>query len=248
MASVAPQQAAGHDERAAGLAALSAAAGLPLAEYGAQHVDRRIADALATHDVADQAALVAVLRADRSARALFRRSIAISVTGMFRDASQFDDLAGALPSLRRVERPRVWSAGCANGSELWTLAIVLHRRRAAARSVFVGSDVLEENVAAARQHQHQRQFDGFALPPVWHMRFDVRDLTQDPSPPAHFQIVLCRNLAIYLSPTARARVHRVVAESLAPGGLLLLGRSERLSDASELGLEPAGPHLYRRAA
>jgi chemotaxis methyl-accepting protein methylase len=39
---------------------------------------------------------------------------------------------------------------------------------------------------------------------------------------------------------------RKLRGALAPGGVLLLGRSERLVDASAHGLEPYAPHAYRR--
>jgi chemotaxis protein methyltransferase CheR len=58
--------------------------------------------------------------------------------------------------------------------------------------------------------------------------------------------VLCRNVAIYLAPEARDRLHRALAGALAPGGVLLLGRSERLTAPEELGLRQVAPHAYGR--
>ena len=44
----------------------------------------------------------------------------------------------------------------------------------------------------------------------------------------------------------RKRLHQRLAGALATGGVLLLGRSERLSHHVRLGLEPVAPHAYRR--
>jgi len=68
----------------------------------------------------------------------------------------------------------------------------------------------------------------------------------DPPPPGRWGLILCRNLAIYLRSEAKTRLHRQLAGVLAPHGVLLLGRSERLSDPAALGLEPVAPHAYRR--
>jgi chemotaxis methyl-accepting protein methylase len=39
----------------------------------------------------------------------------------------------------------------------------------------------------------------------------------------------------------------MLAAVLAPGGVLMLGRSERLSDPASLGLRRMEPHVYERA-
>ena len=59
--------------------------------------------------------------------------------------------------------------------------------------------------------------------------------------------MICRNVAIYLAQAAKRRLHELLAGSLARGGVLLLGRSERLGDPAALGLETVVPHAYRRA-
>ena len=57
---------------------------------------------------------------------------------------------------------------------------------------------------------------------------------------------MCRNVAIYFEPATKTRVHRLLAGALAPGGVLLLGRSERLGDAAALGVRRLEPHVYER--
>jgi chemotaxis protein methyltransferase CheR len=59
-------------------------------------------------------------------------------------------------------------------------------------------------------------------------------------------VILCRNVAIYLRREAKLLLHRRLADALAPGGVLLLGRAERVADPGALGLEAFGPHAYRR--
>jgi len=192
--------------------------------------------------------LTRLVAANAEARRRFRTSVAVSVSGLFRDPAQFDLLEQALlpPLLAGGRRITVWSAGCANGTELYSLAIVLQRLGALERAHLLGSDLLEENLAEARRGT----FEGAAIAPELRARcrWERRDLTRDGAPPGAWRLVLCRNLAIYLAPAARHALHETLAGALAPGGVLLLGRSERLTRPEALGLESVTPHAYRKVA
>src|SRR5437773_9838818 len=97
---------------------LSQAARIELALYRETHVQERIRRALAREAVGDARELAELLERDPQARTRFRRSLAVSVSGLFRDPEQFELLEHELlPGLaaggRRIS---VWSAGCADGS------------------------------------------------------------------------------------------------------------------------------------
>jgi chemotaxis methyl-accepting protein methylase len=62
--------------------------------------------------------------------------------------------------------------------------------------------------------------------------------------PGEWDVVLCRNLSIYLRPEAAAPLWDRLAAALRPGGLLVVGKAER--PAGGRGLSPVGPCLYRR--
>jgi len=232
---------------AAGITAdLSAASGLPLDTFRPDHVADRIERALAAEGVGGPGALADRLRVDGAARERFRRAVAVSHSGFFRDPEQFVALEDRiLPRLlEHVERPRVWSAGCANGLELWSLAIVLNRLGVLERATLLGSDLLEENLAVARAGI----YDVVEITPALRARarWERRDLTHDDPPPGRFDLIMCRNVAIYLEPATKARLHRMLAGALSPGGVLMLGRSERLGDPAALGLGRIEPHVYER--
>ena len=135
----------------------------------------------------------------------------------------------------------VWSAGCADGAELHTLGLVLARMGALERAVLLGSDLLDENLALARAGAYPDEVRA-------RMRWEKRDLSADGPPPGRWRLILCRNVAIYLSPPARRRVYATLVSALGSRGVLLLGRRERLLDPDALGLRPIGPHAYERVA
>ena len=225
---------------------LASAAGLRLASYRREHVDERVRRAVERERVPDELALARLLRADAGARTRFRRSVAVSVSGLFRDPEQFHLLEELLaPLLETGRRLGVWSAGCADGSELYTIGLLLERADALERSFLLGSDLLEENLALARAGV----YDGKRMPDTIRarVRWEQRDVVAEGAPAGSWRVILCRNLAIYLTPAAKRALHETLAAALAPGGLLLLGRSERLAAARELGLEPVGRNAYRKS-
>lgn len=225
---------------------LSVAADLDLSMYRPAHLEARVQRALDRASAQSVAELGGLVGEDPAVRADFRRSVAISVTGFFRDPEQFELLEPHLEPLRELARPRIWSAGCSTGRELWTMAVLLHRLGIAERAQMLGSDILTENIQIARKGLDHGELDGHVLPSDAHVQFEVRDIVKQGAPGSRWDVVLCRNMAIYLEPVARQALHEMLARCLNPGGLLLLGRSERLSNARDLGMTLLGPHLYRK--
>jgi chemotaxis protein methyltransferase CheR len=228
-------------DRSAGLETLARASGLPLDHFRADHVDQQLLRARERAGGIEVAGLARAMSNDSSLRARFRRSIAISYGSLFRDPEQFALLEHELlpPLLAGGRRLTAWSAGCGDGAELHSLGIVLERMGAIERSLLLGSDLLEENIVLARRREGSPAVRA-------RLRWERRDVVAEGPPRGHWRIVLCRNVAIYLAPGARDRLHRALVGALAPDGVLLLGRSERLTTPENLGLRQIAPHAYGR--
>lgn len=67
------------------------------------------------------------------------------------------------------------------------------------------------------------------------VKFDVFNLMQAIPPSTQFDLVLCRNLLIYLHQDAQQQVEQVIRRSLKPGGILMLSAVDKLLD--ETGIE-----------
>jgi chemotaxis protein methyltransferase CheR len=185
--------------------------------------------------------------------------ITIGETFFFRYAEQFAALRQTiLPELlqrnRATRRLRIWSAGCANGSEPYSLAILLHELLGDAlpdwRITILGTDLNEASLAAARDavfspwslrglpaELRERDFTadgrGWRLRPRHRamVRFQRHNLLDLLEPGAalemnEFDLVLCRNVLIYFHPETVPRMVHALAERLVPGGWLLLGHAE----------------------
>ncbi|PZS38070.1 MAG: hypothetical protein DLM62_15740 [Pseudonocardiales bacterium] len=230
----------------ADLASLAQASGIALESYRQAHVSDCVARALARHETASVAGLARLCRRDPAVRATLRRSILVPVTWLFRDPEQFELLGErVLPALLRT-RPglSVWSAGCSDGSELYSVAIMLRRLGALSGSRLLGSDLSGGRVELARRGAVVSDTMRRESRPVLH--WERRDLLREPVPRGTFDLVLCRNVAIYFAPPAQRALHAKLAAALRPGGVLMLGACEQLLAPDQFGFAAAGPHLYRK--
>ncbi len=230
----------------ADLARLAQASGIALESYRQAHVSACVARALARHETASVAGLARLCRRDPAVRATLRRCILVPVTGLFRDPEQFELLGErVLPALLRT-RPglSIWSAGCSDGSELYSVAIMLRRLGALSSSRLLGSDLSGGRVELARRGAVVSDTMRREAAPVLH--WERRDLLREPVPPGAFDLILCRNVAIYFEPPAQQALHAKLAAALRPGGMLMLGACEQLLAPGQFGFAAAGPHLYRK--
>jgi chemotaxis protein methyltransferase CheR len=224
---------------------LAEACGLPLAAYHPEHVQGCIVRMLRREQLTDMPALVAAVDSDPALRARLRRSIAVAGSGLFRDPNQLrtldeEVLPGVIYGAKRI---RIWSAGCGAGEEAYTLATMLEWHDVLNRAEIVGTDILEELLVEA-----ENGVVGGARIPAGlrgRVRWDQRDLTSREAP-GEFDLILCRDLLTYLRPAAAAVVERTLCGALAPGGVIVVGRNEKLELTDSLGLAPIADSAYRR--
>jgi chemotaxis protein methyltransferase CheR len=232
----------------ADIAVLARVSGIALAAYRPEHVARSVTRVADRHGLRSQAELAGLCQRSPAALAELRRSLLVPGIGLVSDPGQLDLLRwDLLPGLLRG-RPglRVWSAGCSTGGELYRVGLLLRQYGALPGSRLLGSDLLAERIDQAR---HGPPGTG-AVPADLRaaVRWECRDLVRDPAPAGLFDLVLCRNVAIYLAAGAQQALHAKLAAALRRGGVLLLGRAERLLRPEQLGLAEAAPHAYRKEA
>jgi chemotaxis protein methyltransferase CheR len=226
---------------------LPAVSGLPLAAYRTDHVHRCAIRACQRERVRDLDALAALLATDADARLRFRTAVAAAHSALFRDAEHLRWIDRAvLPGVTAgAKHLRVWSAGCTSGEEAYTLVMMLEWHGVLLRSEVVGTDILEEALAEAETGV----CSGTKISPALRTRvtFDRRDLTNEDAPATDFDMVLCRRLLPYFTDEAAATTEATLAASLAPGGVLVLGRDEALRTPPEaLGLTAFTGSAYRK--
>lgn len=180
-------------------------------------------------------------------------------TSFFREAPVFDMIMEAVASAEADgRRARLWSAGCATGQEALSLAMLFAERQeatGAAPPEIIATDVSEATVNRARTGQFNqfeiqrglpirralRWFDGTpagdwaAKPELLRLvQFRRLNLVADQWQVGRFDVVLCRNVLLYLSPAAKRGVFERLADSLRPGGSLVLGAGETVIGQTRL--------------
>src|SRR5512133_4058424 len=103
--------------------------GLDLERYKRTFLERRLSIRMNARQCADYGEYAKILRSDPAEYEPFLNALRINVTRFFRDESTFealrDKILPALIQARSGQRKlRLWCAGCANGEEPYSLAIL----------------------------------------------------------------------------------------------------------------------------
>ena len=179
--------------------------------------------------------------------AAFRRLARVTVSRFYRDTELWDGLRAALPALGTSIR--AWSAGCASGEEVWTLRLIARLDDAAPDIAVVATDIEDEMLFRAEAARYQagtlrwlpegwrdqafhRSADALRLHNDWRdgVEFVQQDLMET-APDGPFAVILCRNLAFtYFDDANQALVLERIRTRLQGGGVLMLGKGERLPD------------------
>ncbi|MBD2104363.1 protein-glutamate O-methyltransferase CheR [Leptolyngbya sp. FACHB-261] len=190
--------------------------------------------------------------------------LTISTTAFFRDRELWQEFKQDWLErlLHRSAKPiRIWSAACATGQEVYSLAVLLAERRALDRVQLIGSDWSERALQQARSGIYRpEELEGHwdrlrpylqAVGNHWQFQPELRDCIEwrrqdlfSSSFPKSCDWILCRNLLIYLHEGAQRRLVQRLLSGLKPDGRLWLGKSERLSGWKALGLNGLARHLY----
>jgi two-component system CheB/CheR fusion protein len=225
--------------------------GLDFSHYKPSTVTRRIERRLQLSRVLDIDAYVDQLKREHQELDVLYRDLLIGVTRFFRNEEAFQQLEEKiLPELfaRDKHTPlRIWVAGCATGEEVYTMAILLHELaprfgdrpvkifatdvhpgslEIAARAIY--GDEAVANVSADRLERYFiRRGDGYQVIPDLRQMvvFAQHNVIKD-APFTRMDLVSCRNLLIYLQPTAQRKVLSFFHFALNRGGVVFLGPSE----------------------
>ena len=214
-------------------------------------------------------------REDRLAWAIVE-AMTLNETAFYRDREVFSFLANeAIPHLARVRGAsgaplRIWSAGCATGQELYSLAMQIDGARGALGGVQIelyGSDLSERCVEKAQSGLYTQFEVQRGLPirqlvdyfekqeEMWLLSPRIRqvarwrriNLLSDLAPLGRFDIILCRNVLSQMDEPSKVRVLESLAPRLASDGLLILGAQEIASIAAQPFVPVAGrAGLYTR--
>lgn len=247
--------------------------------YNPAMLRRRIQLRLAACDQADIAAYLLYLGDHPAEIDRLCDTLTITVSHFFRNTLTFALLRERIiPELLVASRHggvRIWCAGCAQGEEAYSIAILLHdccQREARPPAVMIIATDIDRQALAwgargwyrpeALHETRKGDLDRYFVPDgegyrvtdevrsmvkfIWH------DLASDTAPRegvfSDYQLILCRNVLIYFTRERGGLAQQQMAARLSPGGWLVLGEAETIASslAGRLAEVMPGTHIFRK--
>ncbi len=207
------------------------------------------------------------------------KALTVNVTKFFRDEAVFGAISEkVIPEIieskasRSVKPVRLWSCGCADGSEAVSLLIMLAERLGDRLGEFrisiTATDIDRESLARAREGVYEearlggmdpalraRYFLGepggrYALRSKWKglIRVKHHDAAKD-EPFTGMDLIVCRNMLIFLSRSSQEDILAALHRALGRDGFLVLGLTESLRGRAAVGFETFdGPgRIFRKS-
>lgn len=238
----------------------------------ASRISRRLAR-LALSNFEDYVDLIRAASAPERRRMV--AALTTNVSTFFREAHHFGALRQVIlpPLLARASagaRLRIWSAGCANGQEAYSIALTILDMLPEAPELdirILGTDIDPLVVRTA-------QLGAYHISMMHNVDPGLKDLhfVFDPSAstfvasealrelvlfrelnlhgawpmPGRFDVIFCRNVVIYFDQAGRNALWARLQDKLADGGWLLVGHSERVPEEVAPCLKAQAHTIYRR--
>jgi len=243
--------------------------------YNDSYLQRRIKSRMRRTGSEDYAEYLSLLRGDDAEGEELLAALSINVTGFFRNPEVWD---GVRDVLRRLtgDRPavRVWSAACADGREPYSLAMLclddpgIDEDAVAVQGTDINREALDRAERGLYESNHTSDLDD-QLDYLDHNRryverdgdrfqvtdrvkelvtFAEHDIIRDPIS-ARYELVLCRNLFIYIDSEFKTSVVDSVSSALVEGGYLVIGKAETIprDAAEEFRVVDSKKRIYERA-
>ncbi|MFC3957414.1 CheR family methyltransferase [Halovivax cerinus] len=243
--------------------------------YNDSYLDRRISSRIRRTDSDGYDAYFELLREDADEQAAILDSLSINVTGFFRNPDVWEGIREVLATLSSTPGSvHVWSAACADGRETYSISMLAHADPRIDESdlYILGTDISESALATARAGVYERskttdidaqlsflddyddyvtgRDDAVSLTDrvKRQVTFQRHDLINDDSK-SGFDLVVCRNLFIYIDPAYKAPILETIGESMQPDGYLVIGKAETIPPElkSRFSIHEGRLRIYRLA-
>jgi chemotaxis protein methyltransferase CheR len=222
--------------------------------YNDSYLQRRIKSRMRRTGTDGYVDYLTRLRDDDEEGARLLEALSINVTGFFRNPEVWDGVRDVLRTLAGDHRSvRVWSAACADGREPYSIAMLalddpeIDASKLAIRGTDINDRALEHAREGVYESNHtsdldeqlqyldhypsyvEREDESFAVTDDVKelVTFENHDIIRDEIT-SRYELVLCRNLFIYIDAEFKLPVIRGVIEALVDDGFLVIGKAETI--------------------
>jgi two-component system CheB/CheR fusion protein len=231
--------------------------------YKKNTVTRRIERRMSIHQIDRIGAYVRFLQENPQEVELLFKELLIGVTSFFRDPAAWEQLRKEVIPELLAGHPaggvlRAWSVGCSTGEEAYSLAMIFKEVLEQVKPTAVltlrifATDLDRDAIDKARQGSYPANIVADVSPERLHrffiqeesgyrvtkeiremVTFATQNLIMDP-PFTKLDILICRNLLIYLTSESQKKLLPLFHYSLKPGGIMFLGSSETANAFTDL--------------
>lgn len=195
-------------------------------------------------------------------------TLTINLSYFFRNPETFDFLRQKIfPEFQRKEKVVLWSAGCAQGEEAYSLGIIAAETHLLDRVTIYGTDIDPEALNKAKEGIYLPSALQYAEDSLLKKYFTKKDgnyqiceslrslvkfylLDLFATPPfENCDLIMCRNVLIYLRKEAQSTLLHKFFNLLKPDGYLVIGKVELLLGIPEAGLFETvsqSEHIYQK--
>ncbi len=242
---------------------------IDLNSYKERQMKRRIEALISKHGIVSYSDYIIRLKADKILFDEFINYITINVSEFFRNPEQWLLLEREVfPYLfeRFGKDLKIWSAACSTGDEPYSLVMLLSKFLPLDRIKIIATDI-DKTVMEKAKAGFYNVKSLKALPEEFIQKyftqvndktyqisnqikacveFRQHDLLWD-SYPANFDLIVCRNVLIYFTDTAKNKIYSDFHNALKKDGLLFVGSTEQIIQAHQLGFTNYKSFFYKKA-
>ena len=241
---------------------------LKLDSYKLNRVERRVYSLMRRHEISTLEECYEKILNDPDFKEVFVKHFTINTSEFFRNPTSFKFLETVvLPGLfSRKKKVHIWSAACSNGSEPYSVAILINemginRSRYQIQATDIDRHILQMADIGVYSHQallrvepelkekyfRQVDEDRFQLDDKIKKQVDFahQDLLKEDFSPG-WDLIICRNFFIYLTKEGKDNLTHRFSEALAPEGVLFLGNTEFIFEPSVFNLKKMNGSFYQK--
>ncbi|MFP4662442.1 MAG: CheR family methyltransferase [Halanaerobiales bacterium] len=243
---------------------------IKLSGYKIKRVKRRTDSIMRRYEVADYDECIYLLKNNLEFKEAYLDHFTINTSEFYRNPQNFKYLEKKIfPELfEQNKQINIWSAPCSNGSEPYTLALMLAELKYRDNQYkILASDldvnILEEaknaiynpnSVQNVPEDVLDKYFLRISQTPVRYkldtkikqkINFEQKDLINEPFKKG-WDLILSRNFFIYLTSDIKDMLTHKFTEALNPGGYLFLGNTEFIFTPTKYGLQKVYSSFYKK--
>lgn len=242
--------------------------GIDLNSYKERQMKRRIEALIAKNGITSYSDYAYLLKHNKIMLEEFINYITINVSEFYRNPEQWRTLEReVIPYLMdHFGRDlKIWSAACSTGDEPYSMAMLLSKFLPLNKIKIIATDI-DKNVLQKADLGIYNVKSLKALPDEFINKYFIKlndktyqissdikncvifkqhDLLKD-NYPENCDLIICRNVLIYFTDEAKNKIYARFNKALKKDGLLFVGSTEQIMQASQLGFTGYKPFFYRK--